>query len=198
LENIETSDYIFKIIAVGNQSVGKTSITIRFATDKFSDDYKVTLGMNLSTKNVKVKEKQVQMAVWDTAGQSSFEPLLPMYYRGALGAIVVYDITNRKSFEGVRKWINDIKRFAEEIPVIIIGNKTDLESFRQVTYEEGQQLAREINEIWSYDIHFKESSAKDAIQVNESFQILAESILTTVIKEDEEEDEFDFDFDPPF
>jgi GTPase SAR1 family protein len=121
-----------------------------------------------------------------------------MYYRGALGAIVVYDITNRKSFEGVRKWINDIKRFAEEIPVIIIGNKTDLETMRQVSYEEGQLLAKELDEIWSFDIHFKESSAKDAIQVNESFQILAETILTTVIKENEEEDEFDFDFDPPF
>lgn len=199
METIETSDYIFKIIAVGNQSVGKTSITIRFATDKFSDDYKVTLGMNLSTKNVRIKEKLVQMAVWDTAGQSSFEPLLPMYYRGALGAIVVYDITNRQSFEGVRKWFRDIKRFAEEIPVIIIGNKSDLEDQRVVTFDEGKILANELQENWSFEVHFKESSAKEAVEVNESFTILAESILTTVIKEDdEEEDEFDFEFDPPF
>lgn len=199
LENLETSDYIFKIIAVGNQSVGKTSITIRFATDKFSDDYKVTLGMNLSTKNVRINGKLVQMAVWDTAGQSSFEPLLPMYYRGALGAIVVYDITNKKSFEGVRKWFRDIKRFAEEIPVIIIGNKSDLEDQRVISFEEGKELAKELQENWSYGVYFKESSAKDAVEVNESFEILAESILENVINEDEdEEDEFDFEFDPPF
>lgn len=199
LENIETSDYIFKILAVGNQSVGKTSITIRFATDKFSDDYKVTLGMNLSTKNVRINDKLIQMAVWDTAGQSSFEPLLPMYYRGALGAIIVYDITNRKSFEGVRRWFRDIKRFAEEIPVIIIGNKSDLLDQRMITYEEGKKLADEMQENWSYEVYFKESSAKEAIEVNESFLILATSILNTVITEDDDdEEEFDFDFDPPF
>ncbi|MFV2016267.1 MAG: GTP-binding protein [Candidatus Heimdallarchaeota archaeon] len=199
MENIETSDYIFKILAVGNQSVGKTSITIRFATDKFSDDYKVTLGMNLSTKNVRINDKLIQMAVWDTAGQSSFEPLLPMYYRGALGAIIVYDITNRKSFEGVRRWFRDIKRFAEEIPVIIIGNKSDLLDQRVITYEEGKKLADEMQENWSYEVYFKESSAKEAIEVNESFMILATSILNTVITEDDDdEEEFDFDFDPPF
>lgn len=197
LENIETSDYIFKIIAVGNQSVGKTSITIRFATDKFSDDYKVTLGMNLSTKNVNINEKLIQMAVWDTAGQSSFEPLIPMYYRGALGAIVVYDITSRETFEGVKKWFNDIRRFAEEIPVVLIGNKSDLADQRKVTFEEGKLLAEEYDKMWSKDVYFKESSAKDAIEVNESFTILAESILKN-LKDEEEVDEFDFSFDAPF
>ncbi len=197
LESIETSDYIFKIIAVGNQSVGKTSITIRFATDKFSDDYKVTLGMNLSTKNVTINEKLIQMAVWDTAGQSSFEPLIPMYYRGALGAIVVYDITKRSTFEGVKKWFNDIRRFAEEIPVVLIGNKSDLTDERVVTYDEGKSLAEEYDKKWSKEVFFKESSAKDAVEVNESFTILAESILK-YLKDEEEEDEFDFSFEAPF
>ncbi|MHA2279020.1 MAG: Rab family GTPase, partial [Candidatus Kariarchaeaceae archaeon] len=118
-EKTIASDYIFKIIAVGNASVGKTSLTLRFATDNFQDDYKMTLGMNLVTKNVQLNSYSIQLAIWDTGGQDSFAPLLPMYYRGALGALVVYDLTNEKSFQSVQKWMNDIKRYCDEIPVVL-------------------------------------------------------------------------------
>ena len=93
--NDVASDFIFKIIAVGNASVGKTSLSQRFATDRFLDDYRMTLGMNLTTKNVHLDGSLIQLAIWDTGGQASFEPLLPMYYRGAFGAIIVYDLTSR-------------------------------------------------------------------------------------------------------
>ena len=123
--------------------------------------------------------------------------LIPMYYRGALGAIVVYDITRRETFEGVKKWFTDIKRFAEEIPVVLIGNKSDLTDERVVTYEEGRALAEEYDKVWSKEVFFKESSAKDAVEVNESFTMLAESILA-YLKEEVDEDEFDFSFEAPF
>lgn len=196
METIGPSDYIFKIIALGSASVGKTSITLRFATDKFQDDYKMTLGMNLSTRNVKVLDKNIQIAIWDTAGQASFEPLLPLYYRGTLGALIVYDITNRKSFEKVDKWIHDIKQYAGEIPIIIIGNKTDLEDQRQVTKSEGEELLKKFQLVWTKPIHFRETSAKEAYHVNESFEILASTILDFVKDEvDEDDDDLLFDFD---
>lgn len=195
MESVEASDFIFKIIALGNQSVGKTSVTIRFANDTFSSDYKMTLGMNLSTKNVKIHEKLVQVAIWDVAGQTNFQPLLPMYYRGAFGALVIYDITNRRSFESANRWIADIRKLAGEIPIVIVGNKKDLEENREVTEEEGRKLSAEVGVNWEAPVHFKETSAKDSIAVDETFYALAESIMDRIENEDDEEIEISFDFE---
>ncbi|MHA2089285.1 MAG: Rab family GTPase [Candidatus Kariarchaeaceae archaeon] len=188
-EKTIASDYIFKIIAVGNASVGKTSLTLRFATDNFQDDYKMTLGMNLVTKNVQLNSYSIQLAIWDTGGQDSFAPLLPMYYRGALGALVVYDLTNEKSFQSVQKWMNDIKRYCDEIPVVLIGNKKDLVNQTIISTDEGENLAIQLKESWSKPIHFREASAKEDLEVDASFQDLAESILEIVEAEEEEEEE---------
>jgi len=93
METLTSSDFIFKVIAVGSASVGKTSLTLRYATNRFEDDYKMTLGLNLTNKNVKIEYKgddiTVQLSIWDTGGQISFAPLLPMCYKGALGALIV-------------------------------------------------------------------------------------------------------------
>ncbi|MCH8908088.1 MAG: GTP-binding protein [Candidatus Heimdallarchaeota archaeon] len=185
---MEVSDYIFKIIAVGNAAVGKTSLTQRFATNKFQEDYRVTLGMNLSTKDITVDNTKVQLAIWDTGGQASFEPLLPMYYKGALGALVVYDITNRKSFEAVERWFRDIRQFAEVIPVQLLGNKADLPN-RKVTKEEGENLTRKLRADWNQPIHFRETSAKEDLEVLESFSVLAKTVLDLVELEMSDEEE---------
>ncbi len=188
----DASDYIFKIIAIGNASVGKTSLTMRFASDKFRDDYKMTLGMNLVTKNVNLKDYSIQLAVWDTGGQDSFRPLLPMYYRGALGALVVYDLTNKKSFEAINKWMRDVKSYCDEIPIVLIGNKKDLTDQITITKEEGEEMAEKLRKTWSKPILFREASAKDDLEVNTSFEALAQSILEFIeMEEDEEPPVFD-------
>ena len=158
METVEGSDYIFKVIAIGEASVGKTSLTLRYATDSFQDDYRMTLGLNLTNKNVVLQmndeELQVQLSIWDTGGQISFAPLLPMYYKGALGALIVYDLTKRKTFEQLDRWIGDVREHCSEIPVVIIGNKKDLTEEIQVTTEEGIDYANKIKEIWKNDVFF--------------------------------------------
>jgi small GTP-binding protein len=186
----EPHDYIFKIIAVGDAGVGKTSLTIRFANDKFQEDYKMTLGMNLVSKTVNLQNYTISLAIWDTGGQDSFAPLLPMYYRGALGALVVYDLTKEKTFKSVDKWLNDIKRYCDEIPIVLIGNKKDLED-TMISREEGEQLAEQLRGKWGKTIHFREASAKDDLEVDGSFQALAESILEIVEEEEMEDEEED-------
>lgn len=183
-EDTNASDYIFKVIAIGNASVGKTALTLRFATDTFADNYKMTLGMNLVTKNVKLDKHSIQMAIWDTGGQDSFAPLLPMYYRGALGALVVFDITNKQTFDAVEKWVGDIKRYCGEIPIVLIGNKKDLSNV-EVTTEDGNQLVEKLSQNWSKSIHFHEASAKEDLGVDNSFQSLARSIFEIVEEEEE-------------
>ncbi|MDH5401063.1 MAG: GTP-binding protein [Candidatus Heimdallarchaeota archaeon] len=183
----EVSDFIFKIIAVGDASVGKTSLTQRYATSRFLDDYRMTLGMNLITKNLTLETKRIQLAIWDTGGQAAFEPLIPMYYRGALGALVVYDITNEKTFKSVEKWISDIKQHCDEIPIVIIGNKKDLGDNIAISTEKGEKLFNSIRDKWSKSVAFYEASAKEDLGVSDAFISLAESILET-IDEDEEDD----------
>lgn len=192
MEPSEASDYIFKIICVGDAGVGKTSLTMRYATDKFSEDYRMTLGMNLVTKNIDLQKDgqhiAVQLSIWDTGGQIAFAPLLPMYFKGALGALIVYDITKEKSFEQLEKWVNDVREHCNEIPITIIGNKKDLEVTRQVTEQDGQTKSNEIKQNWSSIVTFFETSAKDDIKVNDAFTTLANVILQ-IVSEEEDVDE---------
>jgi len=192
METVEASDYIFKVIAVGDASVGKTSLTLRFATDKFESDYKLTLGLNLTNKNVKINddgsEMLISLSIWDTGGQKSFAPLLPMYYKGALGALIIYDLTKRQTFDAVDEWVEDVKKHCEEIPIVIIGNKNDLTDQIKVTTQEGTEKVNQIKTEWKNDVFFFETSAKEDVKVNESFKTLASTILK-IVKEEEDVEE---------
>lgn len=195
MAELESFHYILKIIALGDASVGKTSLTYRYASNRFDEDYRMTLGMNLVTKNITLtyegKETSIQLSIWDTGGQSSFASLLPMYYRGALGALMVYDLTKRKTFESLDKWINDVKEHCNEIPIVIIGNKKDLDEKIVVSTEEGEAKAAEVRKNWKSPVFFYETSAKEDLRVDESFTTLAQSILELVEQEDDvEEPEF--------
>lgn len=188
--DIEASDYIFKILTLGDAGVGKSALTIRFAENSFSENYTVTLGMNLVTKHVTLmassgEETAVEYTVWDIGGQPNFKTILPMYYRGALGALIVYSIDRIKSFNNIENWLNDIKQYCQEVPLVIIGNKSDLESDRAITIEQGAELAAKIRENWDNDVHFIETSAKEDVNVQQAFMDLAQSILNMVEKEEE-------------
>ena len=178
--DIEASDYIFKIIAVGDAAVGKSALTIRFAENKFEESYHLTLGMNLVTRHIELNGTRVEYTIWDIGGQPNFKTILPMYYQGALGALVVYDVTSMNSFDNIVHWMEDIKEHCQEVPLVIMGNKSDLSDERAISEKQGREMAEKLKEHWSQKIHFIESSAKEDVGVTKAFMDLARSILDMV------------------
>jgi Ras-related protein Rab-11A len=138
-DNEELSEMIFKIILVGDQGSGKTNILSKYINNKFDESSKSTIGVELSNKTFTINNNIVNAQIWDTAGQERFKSLTKAYYKGALGALVVYDISNKFSFDDVDKWINDLRASGEEkISIFLIGNKNDLEEKREVSKELGE------------------------------------------------------------
>ncbi|ODQ67778.1 ras-domain-containing protein [Nadsonia fulvescens var. elongata DSM 6958] len=145
----------YKLVLLGDQSVGKTSLISRFMYDTFDADYEATIGINFLSKTIYSADRTIRLQLWDTAGQERFRSLVPAYIRDSHVAVIVYDITSRSSFNDVNKWIEDVKAERGNGAIImLVGNKTDLNDKRQVTFEEGEQKAKE------YDALFLETSAK--------------------------------------
>ncbi len=134
-------DYAFKIITLGSPAVGKTSLIRRFADNKFLEDYKTTLGVDITTKNIILKKEiYVTLLCVDPGGQDFFGKLRPVYYRGARGAVILFDLTRRSTFEDLHHWKAEFQsEVGEDIPLSIVGNKSDLEP--QVTDEEIKEVA---------------------------------------------------------
>lgn len=164
------SMHIFKVIIVGNLSVGKTALAVRYVKNYFSESYESTPGINLLRKVIEEKDKTIILDIWDTGGQEKFNYLRNLYYKGASGALVCYDITNRKSFEDVPLWLGEIDKNCGEIPVFLVGNKKDLELKRSISFDEGKELAT------TYDIPFIETSAKTGENVVKTFSDLVKRI----------------------
>nr|MDO8132755.1 Rab family GTPase [Candidatus Njordarchaeum guaymaensis] len=168
---------VFKVIAIGDGSVGKTSITIRFCEGKFSQEYLMTIGANFGVKALSIgfgeERKDIKLQIWDTGGQERFSPIRELYYKGALGALVAYDVTNRESFEHIPMWFNEIRKNVPNIPLTLIGNKIDLPG-RTVTTQEGQLMARKCA------APYRETSAKTGEKVDEVFTELSYRILLSL------------------
>jgi small GTP-binding protein len=168
---------VFKVIAVGDGSVGKTSITIRFCEGKFSQEYLMTIGANFGVKQNTVsfgdENKDIKLQIWDTGGQERFSPIRELYYKGALGAVVVFDVTNRETFEHATNWFDEIRRNVSNIPITLIGNKIDLPN-RLVSFDEGVQMGRKLA------APYKETSAKTGDCVDEVFLELSYRILLSL------------------
>jgi Ras-related protein Rab-1A len=168
---------VFKVIAVGDGSVGKTSITIRFCEGKFSQEYLMTIGANFGVKQNTVsfgeEDKDIKLQIWDTGGQERFSPIRELYYKGALGAVIVFDVTNRESFEHAEKWFGEVRKNVSNIPITLIGNKIDLPN-RVVKYEEGVQMGRKCA------APYRETSAKTGDCVDEVFLELSYRILLSL------------------
>ena len=160
----------FKLVFLGGQCVGKTSLIARSMYDSFDSTYQATIGIDFLSKTMYLEDRTVRLQLWDTAGQERFRSLIPSYIRDSSVAVVVYDITNAKSFHETNKWIDDARKSENEVIIMLVGNKTDLADKRQVSMEDGEKKAKELN------IKFIETSAKADYNVKQLFLTIAQSL----------------------
>ena len=185
MEEDEEYSLIFKIILIGDTSVGKTNILSRYINDKFSETSKSTVGVELATKVENYNNKKIKIQIWDTAGQERYKSITTSYYKGAKGAFIVYDITKKESFKNVDKWIKDLKEFGDEdVTILIIGNKCDLENEREVSIEEVKKKAE------LFDIGYCETSALKAKNIDYAFQTLIKLVAEKMEKEKNGENKY--------
>lgn len=161
----------YKLVVLGDQGCGKTSIITRFMYDKFDNNYQATIGIDFLSKTMYLEDRTVRLQLWDTAGQERFRSLIPSYIRDSSVAVVVYDVTNRPSFLSVNKWIDDVRNErGTDVIVVLVGNKTDKTEARQVSTEEGEAKAKE------HDIMFIETSAKAGFNIKALFRKIAAAL----------------------
>jgi len=167
----KTYDYLFKLLLIGDSGVGKTCLLFRFAEDSFNNSFISTIGIDFKIRTIELDGKKIKLQIWDTAGQERFRTITTAYYRGAMGILLVYDITNEKSFDNIKNWIRNIEEHASaDVEKMVLGNKCDMNDRRQVSKERGAQLAIE------YGIKFMETSAKANVNVEDAFFSLARDI----------------------
>ena len=168
-------DYLFKYIIIGDAAVGKSNLLLRYTHGQFKPEYQLTIGVEFGAKNISILNKTYRIQIWDTAGQENFRSITRAYYKNSACALVVYDISNRESFDNISSWIEDCKsQSPQTIFMVLVGNKNDLEDKRAVTFEEGQELA-EKNKMM-----FFETSAKTGKNVDEIFFRSAENIAKKI------------------
>ncbi|KAK7120760.1 hypothetical protein R3I94_020675 [Phoxinus phoxinus] len=161
----------FKLVFLGEQSVGKTSLITRFMYDSFDNTYQATIGIDFLSKTMYLEDRTVRLQLWDTAGQERFRSLIPSYIRDSTVAVVVFDITNVNSFQQTTKWIDDVRtERGSDVIIMLVGNKTDLADKRQVSIEEGERKAKELN------VMFIETSAKAGYNVKQLFRRVAAAL----------------------
>ena len=165
MSNAVNFDYLFKYIIIGDAAVGKSNLLLRYAHGQFKPEYQLTIGVEFGAKNVEIRNKTYRIQIWDTAGQENFRSITRAYYKNSVCALVVYDISSRDSFNNVSTWIEDCKNQSPKtIYMVLVGNKSDLEDRRQVSKEEGEELAGK------YGLHFYETSAKTGDNVDDIFK----------------------------
>ncbi|XP_062156897.1 ras-related protein RABA3 [Alnus glutinosa] len=173
----EKIDYVFKVVVIGDSAVGKSQLLSRFAKNEFCIDSKSTIGVEFQTRTVSIKGKLIKAQIWDTAGQERYRAVTSAYYRGALGAMLVYDITKRPSFDHVARWVEELRAHADNsIVITLIGNKADLMDLRAVPTEDAIEFAE------NQGLFFSETSALSGDNVDSAFFRLLEEIYGVVSK----------------
>ena len=169
-----SDDCVYKILLLGDTSVGKTCFLLKYTDNKFQIKHMSTIGLDYRVKSITLKSgKPVKLQLWDTAGQDRFRAITKSYYKSANGVILIYDITSIQTFDNVKTWISQIKeQSSQDIVIYIVGNKTDMEEERKIKTEEGKKLADE------YGFPFIETSAKSGLNINETFEDIVEKIDT--------------------
>ncbi|KAK3703761.1 hypothetical protein QZH41_008440 [Actinostola sp. cb2023] len=158
-------DYLYKIVLIGDSGVGKSSLLSRFTRNEFDLESKSTIGVEFATRSIQVDGKVIKAQVWDTAGQERYRAITSAYYRGAVGAVLVYDLTKQKTFQDVERWLMEVREHADpSIVIMLVGNKCDLRHLRAILTEDAKKFAEE------KDLSFIEASALDATNVEEAFQ----------------------------
>ncbi|XP_054852230.1 ras-related protein Rab-6A-like isoform X2 [Eublepharis macularius] len=161
----------FKLVFLGEQSVGKTSLITRFMYDSFDNTYQATIGIDFLSKTMYLEDRTIRLQLWDTAGQERFRSLIPSYIRDSAAAVIVFDVTNLNSFQQTSKWIDDVRtERGSDVIIMLVGNKTDLADKRQITTEEGEQRAKELS------VMFIETSAKTGYNVKQLFRRVAAAL----------------------
>lgn len=171
-DEAEEYDYLFKTIVVGDGGVGKTALTLRFSKGFFIEDYKTTVGVDFHVKTITIDSNEgpirSKLQIWDTCGQERFTSIRPMYYRGSLGALLIFDLTNSSSFEHIPQWIEEVRANVKtEIPLLLVGNKSDLVDQRAVSLEKINKFTQDFN------LNYVETSAKTGECVRDCFYTLA-------------------------
>mmetsp|Transcript_18323 Transcript_18323/g.16609 ORF Transcript_18323/g.16609 Transcript_18323/m.16609 type:complete len:218 (+) Transcript_18323:103-756(+) len=166
----EEYDYLFKVVLIGDSGVGKSNLLSRFTKNEFNLESKSTIGVEFATKSIQVDGKTIKAQIWDTAGQERYRAITSAYYRGAVGALLVYDISKQITFENVERWLKELRDHAEQsIVIMLVGNKSDLRQRRQVATEDAIAFAEANN------LAFIETSALESTGVDDAFrQILTE------------------------
>lgn len=168
----EQYDHLVKLLMLGDTAVGKSSLLMRFCEAHFESNFVVTIGVDFKWKQVERHGKTLKIQVWDTAGQERFRTITPMYYRAAMGVVISYDVTDQASFEHVEYWLTQLEQHGEgNVQRILVGNKSDLDSLRKVSRQDGEQLASRFN------MAFFETSAKTGENVDEVFLKIADNVV---------------------
>jgi len=164
-------EMMFKVVLVGDSFVGKTNIMSKYLKNEFHEDSKATVGVEFGSRQFNIEGHVIKAQIWDTAGQERYKAITSAYYKGAKGAFIVYDITRKESFDNVTKWAEQLKSTADKnLTIIIVGNKTDLEDQRQVTSEEGQNKANELESA------FIETSAASGSNLDKAFEMMINEV----------------------
>ncbi|XP_028766496.1 ras-related protein RABA1f-like [Neltuma alba] len=170
-------DYLFKVVLIGDSGVGKSNLLSRFTKNEFSLESKSTIGVEFATRSIRVDEKVVKAQIWDTAGQERYRAITSAYYRGAVGALLVYDVTRHVTFGNVERWLKELRDHTDaNIVVMLIGNKADLQHLKAVSTEDSQAFAEQEN------IFFMETSALESTNVEDAFTEVLTQIYHIVSK----------------
>lgn len=174
----DTYEFIFKIVLLGDAGVGKSNLVYRFTKNDFNFGSKSTIAVEFSTKTVELDDnRSCKAQIWDTSGQERYRSIASSYYRGAVGALVCYDITSKSSFDSVLGWIKEFGKFADDdCLIMVVGTKMDLEAKREVSQQDGLDFARENG------LAFIETSAKDAVGVDTAFSRIVQEIYKLQIR----------------
>ena len=173
-------DHLFKILLIGNSAVGKSSLILQFVENSWNEIFVPTIGVDFKIKTLNIDDKRVKLQIWDTAGQERFKNITAAYYRGALGVMLVYEITDIETFKALNSWLIEIEKNANKNVVkLLVGNKIDLEEQRKITYQQGSEFAE------SYGMSFIETSVKNNANVNEAFEKLGREIMVLTANEKE-------------
>ncbi|KAJ4788763.1 Ras-related protein Rab-11B [Rhynchospora pubera] len=171
-------DYLFKVVLIGDSGVGKSNLLSRFTRNEFSLESKSTIGVEFATRTIRVDDKVVKAQIWDTAGQERFDlyrAITSAYYRGAVGALVVYDVTRHVTFENVERWLKELRDHTDaNMVIMLVGNKADLRHLRAVSTEDAQAFAEKENTF------FMETSALESLNVENAFTEVLTQIYRVV------------------
>ncbi len=165
-------DFLFKILLVGNSSVGKSSLFLRFVDDIWNETFVPTIGVDFKIKTIEVEKKNVKLQIWDTAGEERFRTIISSYYKGAHGILLMFDVTDYDSFESLENWLIEIEKNANKSVIkLLIGNKIDLEENRKVSYNQAKDFAD------SNGIQYIETSVKLNTNVNQAFWEIGKELM---------------------